>query len=109
MGRTEQFELIVNDDPGWSGRTIVSGVIRNVMVNHYGPAILDQVSLCIAQKMADEFIKMHGQDILAKMNVQALANLAVAEAGADTAKAIRTSGEAIGDALLRSRRRGLFG
>lgn len=59
----------------------------DVEIKMFGNEIVRLAIEKIATTLADQFILSHGQEVLAKMDVQAIANLAVA----DSAAAIRNT------------------
>jgi len=76
----------------------------------FGRAVFDRAITIAAEKLADEFIATHGQEVLAAMSPEAMATLATAGVGAEMAKAIKETPTAISiQEKTKMYQRGLFG
>jgi hypothetical protein len=75
----DDFTITSYRDDTHRGVMVTASMMDTVMAR-YTPEMLNAVMRAIADKLADEYVKSHGQEILAKLDQQAIANLTIAEA-----------------------------
>ena len=69
-------------------RTFFTASVDDVWQHTIGPQVFKLVMEKIADAIAAEYVKTHQQDILAAIDAQAVANLAVADAAASIRKTV---------------------
>lgn len=80
---SEKVGIVIETERPLDGSFRVSArmSMEHVMASH-GPTIMARVMDLVAQHIAAEFVENHGVEIAAKLSPDAVANLAVAAAGA---------------------------
>lgn len=74
-------EIVTHRDPARSD-IVVSGRMSDRAIEAIGPNVAVAVLSKIAEAIAAEYLRVHQQEILAAIDPQAVANLAVADAAA---------------------------
>ena len=74
------MEINVQADPQRLGYRL-SGSVDTVEIDATRGAIMRRVVDLVAEKLAEQFLHDHGPEILARLDPQAIANLAIADSG----------------------------
>ena len=83
----KHYETMSPTDPCGSGMTVVAKIPSSIFLDDYGARILEHE---ICRAVAEKYVAEHYAEIVAKLDQNAIANLAVADAGKKIAEEIRT-------------------
>ena len=73
----------------------ITAVLPEFVVHRYGTAVVDKVMLAVAERLADKFIELHGDAILAEMTPKAAAGAITMQATQVVAEKLTNIADAI--------------